>query len=257
MRFVPRRLAKTRDASRGDTSLVSFLKNSLGVIITLVLIYLALGVLADFLAMTVPESWEARAFAGALDGEIEPTPEFERAQAIFDRLLEHEGLRPLPYRLFLIELGGPNAVAVPGGGVGVTPELLDQVVTETGLAAVLGHELGHHQGRHSLKKMGRGILLGTVRSLLFGGNGLIKVSVSVAESGHSRKHENEADDFGMRLVHEIYGHGDDALEFYELMLLQYGQNQSSWESFMASHPLTSERIDKLRALRDRLDREGR
>jgi predicted Zn-dependent protease len=212
--------------------------------------------MADFIAMTIPERWEARVFAGALSGEIEPTPEFERAQAIFDRLLEYEDLRPLPYRLFLIDLGGPNAVAVPGGSVGVTPELLDRVRTETGLAVVLGHELGHHQGRHSLKKMGRGLLLGTVRSLLFGGdvNRLIKVSLSVAESGHSRRHENEADDFGMRMVHDIYGHADDALEFFELILMQSDQDQSTWESFIASHPLTSERIDRLRDLRDRLDR---
>ena len=255
MKFVPRRLTKTRDASRGDTSLVSFVKNSLGVVVTLAVIYLALGFLADFIAMTIPERWEARVFAGTLDEEIERTPELERAQVIFDRLLEHEDLRPLPYRLFLINLGGPNAVAVPGGGVGVTPQLLDQVVTETGLAAVLGHELGHHQGRHSLKKMGRGLLLGTVRSLLFGGpaNRLIKVSVSVAESGYSRRHENEADEFGMRIVHETYGHADDALEFYELILLQYGQDESTWGSFIASHPLTYERIDSLRRLRDRLD----
>ena len=75
-------------------------------------------------------------FSGDLDSN-QDHPELERAQALFERLIHQPGLRPLPYKFFLLNMSQPNAVAMPGGAVGVTSALLRAVTSETGLALVL------------------------------------------------------------------------------------------------------------------------
>ncbi len=119
----------------------------------------------------------------------------------FDRLIRISELRPLLYTLVYWDESSPNAFAVPGGGVIVTQGLLDTVTNETALAFVLGHELGHHQHRHTLRGIGRGLLISLVFNYIFGSTGGDVVSgvVKLAELGHSRHDERQADDFGFRL----------------------------------------------------------
>ena len=119
MKFVPRRLEKTADISRGDTSWQSFVKNSLSAVIILALVYLALGLVADLLAHSIPDRWEVQLFDWT-DFDLVESSEMDRAKEIFSRLLEGAELRDLPYRLYLIPGDDPNAFAFPGGAVGVT-----------------------------------------------------------------------------------------------------------------------------------------
>ncbi len=173
-----------------------------------------------------------------------------RAEKIFQRLLGHPGLRPLPYRLFLVPISEPNAFAVPGGAVGVTQGLLDDIESEVGLALVLGHELGHHQARHPLKRTGRMLVFSVARALLFGAHdtSLVDRSLAIADSSYSRRQERQADAFGLRLVHDIYGHTEGSLEFFERIRSEHGTEEVRWAAFVRSHPLTSDRIADLRTL---------
>jgi Zn-dependent protease with chaperone function len=262
MKFVPKELVETADASRGARGWRPFIRGCLWAALILGGGYILLGIAAGILARTIPDEWEAKAFggaAGALVGDgAAGGGDLDRAQAVFQRLVAAEKLRDLPYTLVLIEMDAPNAVAIPGGTVGVTRGLLDSVKTEEGLAFVLAHELGHHQGRHSLERLGRGLLVSTALALLFGGEGpsAVQSLVGLAESGHSRDQEREADDFGMRLVHRVYGPSEHFLEFFEKMEKEQGAGPGRWSAFFASHPLTSERLEALRELEAALGREG-
>ena len=153
MKFVPSKLEKTADNSRGKESWKDKLKNLTSVVGVLLVLYFVIGLLADFVAMRISEDTEGKVFGSAfsvLQSESAP-PEFGQAEEIFDRLIRNSELRPLPYSLVYWDENTPNAFAAPGGGVIVTQGLLDTVTNETALAFVLSHELGHHQHRHTLK----------------------------------------------------------------------------------------------------------
>ncbi len=258
MKFVPRRLRRTADESRGRSTWHGFLKNVISVAIVFAALYLALGLLADLVASTIPDRWEARIFESVPETPLETADKLERATKVLERLKAHGELRDLPYRLFLIPSPQPNALALPGGSVGLTSGLLDSVESELGLAAVLGHELGHHQGRHSLKRLGRALIYRVTIGILFGARGpsLVDRSLELAESSYSRRQEFEADEFGLKLVHRAYGNTEGSLEFFELVLRDHEKNSSDWGTFLDSHPLTSERIANLKRLQATLDRPG-
>ena len=256
MKFVPKRLEKTADVSRGVASWQSFLKNVVSVVIVLGLGYLLLGALGELLAGTIPDRWEARLFSPP-EPDVRASEELAHADEIFQRLLGAPGFRPLPYRLFLVSMSEPNAFAVPGGAVGVTQGLLDDLESDAGLALILGHELGHHQARHPLKRIGRMLVFSVARALLFGAHdaSLVDRSLAIADSSYSRRQERQADAFGLRLVHDVYGHTEESLEFFERIRTEQGTAEVRWAAFLHSHPLTVDRIADLRALQIVLDED--
>lgn len=256
MKFVPRKIEKTADNSRGKESWKDKLKNLTSVVGVLAVLYFAIGLLADFVAMRISEETESKVFGSAfsvLQSESAP-PEFELAEKTFVRLIRNSELRPLPYTLVYWEESSPNAFAVPGGGVIVTQGLLDMVTNETALAFVLSHELGHHQHRHTLRGIGRGLLISLVFNYIFGSTGgdVVSGAVKLAEMGHSRHDERQADDFGFRLAYASFGNADGYLDFFQKLRDEYEKHDTPWLKFLNSHPPTGERLDELKKLRDQL-----
>jgi Zn-dependent protease with chaperone function len=263
MKFVPKELKETADISRGDQSWRRAIITGCKYVVVLLVAYLLLGLCADFVATTISEKWEARLLApthtffvgDAESGEI--AADIAQARAIFARLTEAPGLRALPYRLEVADTPDPNAFAFGGGLVVVTQGLLDEVEGEIGIALVLAHELGHHQHRHVLKRLGRSLLLQCALALVFGSgsdaqDSVTGATVELSESGYSRAQETEADDFGLRLVHETFGHSDGALEFFEKIHANHESAADRWLSFFSTHPATTDRIERLRTLQRQL-----
>jgi predicted oxidoreductase len=79
MKYVPKRLVRTADVSRGRTSLRETLANFAIVLGSVVAAYAGLGVLADVVADRIPESWETR--LAFLATRIDPEPDHEAARA--------------------------------------------------------------------------------------------------------------------------------------------------------------------------------
>ena len=256
MKFVLSKLEKTADNSRGKESWKDKLKNLTSVICVLLVLYFVIGLLADFVAMRISEDTEGKVFGSAfsvLQSESAP-PEFGQTEEIFDRLIRNSELRPLPYSLVYWDENTPNAFAAPGGGVIVTQGLLDTVTNETALAFVLSHELGHHQHRHTLRGIGRSLLISLVFNYIFGSTGgdVVSGAVKLAELGHSRHDERQADDFGFRLAYASFGNADGYLDFFKKLRDEYESHNTYWLKFLNSHPPTGERLDELKKLRDQL-----
>ena len=145
MKFVPRKIEKTADNSRGKESWKDKLKNLTSVVGVLAVLYFAIGLLADFVAMRISEETEGKVFGSAvsvLQSEIRPA-----AVRVWRRKpsIGSSGTASCdrcPTRLVYWDESSPNAFAVPGGGVIVTQGLLDAVTNETALAFVLGSRVG-------------------------------------------------------------------------------------------------------------------
>ena len=234
-----------------------------GILVILLVIfgaYKLIGYAADALAAKVPDKIEAEWFGGLVgkqsDWSSEPkTNDQKRAFVIFEKLKKAKGLRDLPFNISFVPDKTPNAFAMPGGSIAITDGLLKMVRTEIGIATVLGHEFGHHQHRHSLKMMGRSILLAGIMIFVMGGDhGFILNSVlDLAEKSHSRNDEFDADEFGLKLVHKTFKSVKGADEFF-IKLEMYPLTKSSKAlNILSTHPYTPDRIKRLREQMDKLD----
>ncbi len=251
MKFVAKKLEATEDNSSGAEPWHAQLKNFGLVFGGLALLYLLLGFIADFSVMRISDETEARWFHKFKIGEeTSQTPDFDKAKEVFEKLIAHPDLRKLPYSLHYLPGNAPNAFAAPGGGVIVPKGLLMETTNSTALALVLGHELGHHQYRHTLKGIGRKVLVSFAFSAIFGSSsgGIVTKMVDLAEKKHSRKAETEADDFGFRLAYSVYGNAEGYLEFFEEQHMRYKNQHPAWLQFNNTHPATSKRIQHLKAL---------
>lgn len=259
MRFLPRKLTETADASRGGPeSWRNRIKGIVSAVAVLGAFYFVLGVVAEFAAAYVPPRWEAEWFAWAPDAlDLEDSGDAE-LQALFARLLEDEALLDFPYRLYVMPTPEPNAFAMPGGTIAVTAGLLDLVESETGRALVLAHELGHLQLRHGLKRLGRLILLqGALAAAGLDTNTLVKSGFQLADLEHSRDQETACDRFGLELVHRRLGTTEGALEFFEKVQEWEGDGaMTRLTSFLQTHPLSADRVDALRAHAAELEAGG-
>ena len=246
MKYEPKALEETADISRGRPSSMDRWRLPLTALVVLVGGYFALGWLADFVAMSIPDEVEGRWFAVDLGDANADHARFDDAKAVFEKLKKDPEVRPLPYKLFLIDMPEPNAFAVPGGGVGVTTGLLDEVQGEKGLAMVLAHELGHHAERHVLRAMGRGLLRQAALALLFGSSGVAVVDAGklVADRQYAQSAEYDADEFGFEMVKRVYGSTDGTMEFFE-WACEEEQADSEAAAWLRTHPLSRDRIARL------------
>jgi predicted Zn-dependent protease len=102
--------------------------------------------------------------------------------------------------------------------------------------------------------VGRGLLISLVFNYIFGSTGgdVVSGAVKLAELGHSRHDERQADDFGFRLAYANFGNADGYLDFFQKLRDEYESHDTHWLKFLNSHPPTGERLDDLKKLRDQL-----
>ena len=160
-----------------------------------------------------------------------------------------------------------NAFALPGGIVRVTDALLAELsLSDSELAALLGHEMGHVLHRHAQKRTIKQSLLSTVWEAFvyedhdghdesFGeavSEGLWKSAEYLGGLAFSRADEYQADEAAWDLLSSTYdSHRSDAPRYHpksvgrllrKLWDYQGGSGSTSWES---THPGTRDRIDSL------------
>ncbi len=73
-------------------------------------------------------------------------------EQVGQRLAAQAGRKEISYRFYVVDMTVPNAFALPGGYVYVSRGLLALLNSEDELAGVLGHEIGHVEARHAVKR---------------------------------------------------------------------------------------------------------
>jgi Zn-dependent protease with chaperone function len=130
---------------------------------------------------------------------------------------------------------GANALALPGGVVVVTDQLANAMPGVNETAAVLAHELGHVQHRHSLRHVLQSSMTALAAAAIYGDvaslTGIAVTAPTVlAHNGYSRDFEREADTFAFALLKKT-GRSPkafaSAMEALEKSLVA-GKKQSKW-----------------------------
>ena len=169
------------------------------------------------------------------------------------------------YRFTVLDTDMINAFAAPGGFLFITRGLLEEMQSEAEMASVLGHEIVHVAGWHSVgmiqKQMGYGALttLGAIASgFRLGPEAMLMVAqtgqlfTNLYLLGYSRDHELEADRVGIRYMISAGYDPHSALTFYErLNTLEKRDGAERWEPYLLSHPPTEDRIRLAKAYIDR------
>ena len=100
---------------------------------------------------------------------------------------------------------GANALAIPGGTVVVTDQLVVLLQDEGRIAAVLAHEIGHLQYRHGSRHILQDSFVGLLALALLGdatavANIAVTIPTVMLHTGYSRDFEREADRYAYGLM---------------------------------------------------------
>lgn len=181
--------------------------------------------------------------------------------------LEGQGTFLINFELFGVRDKSINAFALPGGFIGVHTGLVVSAETESELASVLGHEIGHVTQKHIARMFGQqgtnsmialaSIILavvaasrnpGAAQGLAMGGQALAIQN----QLSYSRDAEREADRIGFQILQaggfDVQGMPD----FFQRMQRANSIMESGVPGYVRSHPLTTDRIadmqDRVRGL---------
>ncbi|VEP11440.1 Peptidase family M48 [Hyella patelloides LEGE 07179] len=151
----------------------------------------------------------------------------------------------ITYTFQVVDNKAVNAFATMGGYVYIHTGLMQKAENEAELASVIGHEIGHIVGRHSVEQMKqRAISQGILSAAGLDRTQAVQLGVELAVNRrNSRQDELEADRFGLDNLTKA-DYAPSAMVSFMKKLLEGG---NSVPTFLSTHPATSERIKLLEA----------
>ena len=163
----------------------------------------------------------------------------------------------MPYNFHVVNATYVNAYAFPGGTIACTRGILLSLENEAELAALLGHELGHVNARHTAQQMSKGMLgqavvggLSAVAGAAGSGYGglasqLGQIGAGALLASYSRDNERQADALGMEYIVKS-GYSPDGMVGLMDMLNSLGKHKpSAMELMFSTHPMSAERYQSV------------
>lgn len=155
-----------------------------------------------------------------------------------------------------------NAFALPGGFIGVHSGLVLAAESESELASVMAHEIGHVSQRHIARMLGNqqndsllslaAILLGMLaagsnpdlaQAAMMGGTGF----AAQRQLNFSREAEREADRIGLTILRNAGFDSSGAVSFFERLQRATRVYNDNAPAYLRTHPMTTERISDLQS----------
>jgi predicted Zn-dependent protease len=152
-----------------------------------------------------------------------------------------------------------NAFALPGGKVAVYTGILPVTKDENGLAAVLGHEIGHvvarHGGERISQEMGVNVVVETLAGLSSGDPAVVQGVSALLGAGASvgvllpwgRAQESEADHLGLILMAKAGYDPHAARDLWIRMAEMSSKSSGKPPEFLSTHPSEATRITQIEA----------
>lgn len=149
-----------------------------------------------------------------------------------------------------------NAWCMPGGKIVFYTGILPIAANETGVAAIMGHEVAHALANHGQQRMSAGLIqqLGAVGVAVGTGNKDPQVQQQWMQAygaattiggmlPFSRNHESQSDEIGLRLMAIAGYNPDEAAELWKRM--QANSGGQAPPEFLSTHPSNETRIANL------------
>jgi beta-barrel assembly-enhancing protease len=155
----------------------------------------------------------------------------------------------LDWQFIVLDTDGVNAYAAPGGFIHITRGALGLIRTEAELAGVLGHEITHVTGRHTINaiKKSKGVEFTTEH---VGGSGLTGAGVSLLgqtgyrvlfENGFDRGDEMHSDEVGIEVANSV-GYAPQGMIGFLTKIAERNTDMQEPNGLFASHPQIADRI---------------
>ncbi len=124
--------------------------------------------------------------------------------AVGKRLQEQIPTSEYDYNIIVLDNAQINAFTIPGGNIYVFSGLISFCDSPEQLAAVLAHEMGHVEKRHTVDRLAREFGLSVLFSIMTGGDTVLLSDLyqTLISSGFSRSQEKEADQFALNLLED-------------------------------------------------------
>ena len=161
----------------------------------------------------------------------------------------------MPYSFRAVNANYVNAYAFPGGSIAATRGILLGMENEAELAALMGHEIGHVNARHTAQRMTKNLMLGLAVAVgtavvaqknkkyapLAAGLGAVGAGALLAR--YSRKDERQADQLGMEYMVRGGYTPRGMVGLMELLMSMSDHKPNVIEMMFATHPMSAERLE--------------
>lgn len=171
---------------------------------------------------------------------------------------------PYDFFFFPIRDKSLNAFALPGGFIAVHSGLIVAAQSESELAGVIGHEVGHVTQRHIARMLEQGqsswaMTLGSILLALLaaraggssGGDAAMGIMMGTQAAmiqkqlGYSRDAEREADRVGLESLTKAGFDPRGMEDFFERLQQNNRWYESASLAYVSTHPMTSERMSDM------------
>ena len=163
----------------------------------------------------------------------------------------------MPYSFHGVNATYVNAYAFPGGSIACTRGILLALDNEAELAALLGHELGHVNARHTAQQMSKGILASAATAVAgiavaagtdsagLGGlaAGLGNIGAGALLARYSRDNERQADALGMEYMVRSNYNTKGMVGLMDMLRSLSKRKPNAIELMFATHPMSEERYE--------------
>src|SRR5690606_21672397 len=162
-----------------------------------------------------------------------------------------------PVQVFPVNDSSINAFAMPGGFIGIHTGLVAAAQTESELAGVVAHEIGHVSQRHIARglvqqKQDSLIMMAALLAAMLAARGNSQAPEAAMAFGQaaaidsqlrfSREAEREADRTGFQMLEAAGYNVNGMADFFGRLMRASGLNQGAGQAFMQTHPLSIERM---------------
>jgi predicted Zn-dependent protease len=210
--------------------------------------FVLLPVIADYIADQLPEKEEIQIGNQMAEQVLLSMKEVPARSAYCDSFVTALGLASkFPIHVHVVEATAVNAFSLPGGQVFVHTAMLNACKSKEELAALLGHEIGHIEMRHSAKAVMRGIITSAMVTFITGDF----TSVAALAAGranqmknleYSRELESNADEYSLKLLAKARLDPDGLVELFRTFEQEEERTSRDIPEMLRSHPLSKNRI---------------